>query len=88
MKAGTLIRLFDGRVGRVVYHGLDGYGIKLGSAPVDIETIMRGDSGLFDSSPHDEELQQWIPDLMLKRGEYEIAEEPNQENPNKESPHE
>jgi hypothetical protein len=35
MKPGTLIRLPDGREGRVVYHHLDGYGIRWGRAPVD-----------------------------------------------------
>ena len=75
MKAGTLIRLADGREGRVVYNGLDGVGIKWGSEPVDVETIMRGDSGLFDNSPHDEELQHWQPDAML-RDPYPHAAQP------------
>lgn len=66
MKAGTLIRLADGTFGRVVYNGLDGVGIKYGSAPVDVETIMRGDSGLFADSPNDAELQQWAPEAMLR----------------------
>lgn len=64
MKAGTLIKLADGRMGRVVYNGLDGVGIKLGTDPVDVATIMRGDSGLFSSSPHDAELQKWAPEAL------------------------
>jgi hypothetical protein len=66
MRAGTLIRLADGREGRVVYNGLDGVGIRWGSGPVDVETIMRGDSSLFDNSPNDEELQRWAPQAMLR----------------------
>lgn len=72
MKAGTLIRLADGRMGRVVYNGLDGVGIKFGAGPVDIETIMRGDSGLFENSPHDDELAKWAPEAML-RDPYSLA---------------
>lgn len=75
MKAGTLIRMADGRLGRVVYNGLDGVGIKWGDGPVDIETIMRGDSGLFEHSPHDEELQKWQPEAML-RDPYSTAQLP------------
>jgi hypothetical protein len=37
VKAGTLIRLKDGRSGRVVYNGLDGVGIKFGADPVDVD---------------------------------------------------
>jgi hypothetical protein len=66
VKAGTLIRLKDGRSGRVVYNGLDGVGIKFGDGPVDIETIMRGDSGLFHNSPDDAELRKWMPEAMLR----------------------
>jgi hypothetical protein len=66
MKAGTHVRLKDGREGRVVYNGLDGVGIKFGSGPVDIETIMRGDSGLFHNSPDDAELRKWEPEAMLR----------------------
>jgi hypothetical protein len=67
MKAGTLIKLADGRFGRVVYNGLDGVGIKFGTDPVDVETIMRGDSGLFHNSPDDAELRKWQPEAMLRK---------------------
>jgi hypothetical protein len=64
MKAGTLIRLADGREGRVVYNGLDGVGIKWGRDPVDVAAIMRGDGGLFDE-PDPEQLK-WAPEAMLR----------------------
>ena len=66
MKAGTLVRLADGREGRVVYNGLDGVGIRWGTDPVDVATIMRGDSGMFDNSPDDTELRRWTPEAMLR----------------------
>jgi hypothetical protein len=43
VKAGTLVRLPDGREGRVVYHNLDGYGIIWGSEPLDAMVILAGD---------------------------------------------
>lgn len=30
MKPGTIVKLPDGRIGTVVYHGLDGHGIRFG----------------------------------------------------------
>ncbi len=43
MKAGTIVRLPDGREGTVVYHGLDGYGIRWGRTAINYEAIMQGD---------------------------------------------
>jgi len=43
MKPGTVIQLPDGRIATVVYHGLDGYGIRWGRITVDPEQILRGD---------------------------------------------
>ncbi len=66
VKAGTLIRIPDGREGRIVYNGLDGQGIKFGRDPVDVDAIMRGDSGLFNTSPDDPDIRRWIPEAMLR----------------------
>jgi hypothetical protein len=40
MKAGTLIKLPDGRDGTVVYNSLDGVGIIWGHKTVDVDAIM------------------------------------------------
>jgi len=56
MKAGTIIRLPDGREGTVVYHGLGGYGIQWGRIKVtveDIEDAMQGANTLFGEPPDD-----------------------------------
>jgi hypothetical protein len=52
MKAGTFIRLPDGREGTVVYNGLDGRGIMFGRIPVDQDTINSANS-LFGAPPAD-----------------------------------
>lgn len=39
MKPGTIIRLSDGREGTVVYHGLDGYGIRWGRHVLSSEVL-------------------------------------------------
>ena len=62
MKPGTLIRLPDGREGTVVYHGLDGYGIKWGRVRVDVDAILRTQP-LFGTAP---ENWAWSPDAMLR----------------------
>ena len=63
MKAGTVVRLPDGREGTVVYNGLDGVGIKWGIHDVTIAD-MRGTGGLFDTEvPEDYD---WTPDAMLR----------------------
>lgn len=67
MKAGTLIKLADGRMGRVTYNGLDGVGIVFGTDPVDVETIMRGSGGIIRGEESDEELQKWAPQAMLRK---------------------
>jgi hypothetical protein len=71
VKAGTLIRLKDGRSGRVVYNGLDGVGIKFGADPVDVDAIMRGNGGVLrvlggDDSDDDAELAALAPEAMLR----------------------
>jgi len=85
MKAGTHVRLPDGREGTVVYNGLDGVGIKWGIYAVTMEEI-GGDSGLFRDSPRSPAEFNWFPDAMLRDpypsadlecvgGEFEIIEE-------------
>lgn len=41
MKPGTIVRLPDGREGTVVYHHLDGYGIRWGRIQVDADALNR-----------------------------------------------
>ena len=56
MKAGTIIRLPDGREGTVVLHSLGGYGIMWGRVAVtldDIQDAMRGTNPLFGDAPDD-----------------------------------
>lgn len=55
MKPGTLIQLPDGREGTVVYHGLDGYGIKWGRHVVPVDELKRCEAG-----------DEWAPDAMLR----------------------
>ena len=38
-KVGTIVRVPDGRIGTVVYNGLDGIGIKWGEHDVTIDDI-------------------------------------------------
>lgn len=65
MRAGTIVRLPDGREGTAVYNGLDGVGIKWGRhllTPEDLREIESG--GPFTS---DAPLgYEWFPDAMLR----------------------
>ena len=51
MKPNTLIRLPDGREGRTVYHGLDGYGIKFGTEAWPLDRLPEPDAMLRDHYP-------------------------------------
>lgn len=62
MKAGTIIKLPDGREGTVVYNGLDGYGIMFGRVPVDLDVISGGNP-LFGDKPAD---WPYTPEAMLR----------------------
>lgn len=65
MKAGTIIELPDGRRGTVVYHGLDGYGIKWGELTLTeeaLDVIMHGDGNTFQRGQEHE----WNPEAMLR----------------------
>lgn len=64
MKAGTIVRLPDGREGTVVYHGLDGYGIKWGRHSVTLEDLEGGNP--FNSEPPRDGYE-WEPEAMLRK---------------------
>ncbi len=63
MKAGTIIRLPDGRDGTVVYHGLDGYGIRFGRHAVDAEALLAANA-VKKAEGDDAE---WLPEAMLRK---------------------
>ncbi|MFA6064006.1 MAG: hypothetical protein WC736_15565 [Gallionella sp.] len=72
MKAGTVVRLSDGRYGTVVYNGLDGVGIKWGRHQVTLDDLL-GSGGMLDEKvPND---YPWKADAML-RNPYPGAEMP------------
>lgn len=52
MKAGTIIKLSDGRIGTVNYHQLDGYGILWGEQKVDESDNLVPDAMLRDPFPN------------------------------------
>ncbi len=63
MKPGTIIKLPDGREGTVVYHGLNGYGIRWGRLIVDVEAIL-SQCPVMGEQPEDSE---WTPQAMLRK---------------------
>ena len=63
MKAGTKIKLKDGRIGTVVYNGLDGVGIKWGEHNITENNII-GSGGLINEEiPPDYE---YFAEAMLR----------------------
>jgi hypothetical protein len=83
MKAGTIVRLADGREGTVVYNGLDGVGIKFGRHAITL-TDVEG-NGLFGQAPTD---YPYYPNAMLRETypsadlpcvgtNFEVIEEPS-----------
>lgn len=64
MKAGTVVKLPDGRRGTVVYNGLDGVGIKWGAHSVSLADLDKLTVNF-----------NWYPDAML-REPYPSAELP------------
>jgi len=70
MKPGTIIRLPDGREGTVVYHSLDGYGIRWGRIKLsddDLEYLYSGHGGLFRPTKLDlEKFVRLRPEAMLR----------------------
>lgn len=67
------MKLEDGREATVVYHGLDGYGVQFGRKKVDTEAILKGNGSTVGGPPPDP--YDWIPEMILKPGTYEIAED-------------
>ena len=66
MKPGTYVRLPDGRMGTVVYNGLDGVGIRWGTLALtaeQAETILASNP-LFGSALTQEQLR-LVPEAML-----------------------
>lgn len=91
MKANTLIKLADGRRGRVVYNSLDGVGINLSEESLtnqEIEMLL-GSCPLFDSKEPQSFPDNLIPKVMLREpykgcndeieyvGDYEVVEAPH-----------
>jgi hypothetical protein len=68
VNVGTVVRLSNGREGTVVYHGLDGYGIKWGRHKVDEAEVGRyvplGAIGV--SSPTPPADYPWFADALLR----------------------
>ena len=64
MKAGTWVKLPDGRIGTAVYNGLDGTGIKWGK-----HNITEDQLSSWIGEP--EEDYEWEPDAMLREPEHE-----------------
>lgn len=64
MKIGTIVELVDGRRGTVVYHGLDGYGIKWGEHIVTSADLAGTSGGLLDDGKSED--WPWHPDAMLR----------------------
>ena len=62
MKPGTFVRLPDGREGTVVYHGLDGYGIRWGRIDVNLE-LLESVNPLFGREPDG---WPYAPEAMLR----------------------
>ena len=67
MELGTFVKLADGREATVVYHGLDGYGVKWGKIEISLEDRLQILSGVGDllhrELPTD---YQWFPEAMLR----------------------
>ena len=63
MKAGTIVRLPDGREGTAVYSSIDGVGIKWGRHSV---AGLRGDGNMTLGEEHAPEGYELFPDAMLR----------------------
>ena len=62
MKPGTIIKLPDGKIGTIVYHSLDGYGIQWGRVRIERDEILKANP-LFGHPPL---LYKWYPEAMLR----------------------
>lgn len=66
MKAGTVVKLPDGRVGTAVYNGLDGVGIKWGVHRVTIDDLRGSGCALIGVNDEITDDYEWTPDAMLR----------------------
>ena len=61
------VRLPDGRVGTISYHGLDGDGIIFGLHDIPLEDLEGTTGGvLADNLPSDHSSRQWHAEAMLR----------------------
>lgn len=65
MKAGTIVKMADGRIGTVVYNGYDGRGIRWGRHELTPE-IEQNLSLWFDCGDIPPEAEVWLPEAMLR----------------------
>jgi hypothetical protein len=66
MKAGTIVRLPDGREGTVVFNGLCGVGIKWGRHEVNEHTFAGTYGDVFSPSVEIDDEWPWKPDAWLR----------------------
>lgn len=66
MNAGTIIKLPDGRIGTVVYNGLDGEGIKWGEHYITMDDITGNGNTTHGAEAAPDEYE-WFPDAMLRK---------------------
>lgn len=66
MKLGDIVKVPDGRIGTVVYSGLDGFGIKWGKHLLleEDRSVILGLNPLFEVKTP--EGYNWFPDAMLR----------------------
>lgn len=69
MKAGTIIQMADGRIGTVVYNGLDGVGVKWGEHEVTLDDLSGGNpmKSIGIGSPDPPFDYKWLPEAMLRK---------------------
>jgi hypothetical protein len=65
MKPGTIIKLADGREATVVYHNLDGYGIRFGRIVFSLAELQCIERGIPDEGEY-ELLTKLSPEAMLR----------------------
>ena len=65
---GTIVKLGDGRIGTVVYNGLDGVGIRWGEHIIDKELAGKfsGTCGGLFAQEVPKDMLEWCPEAMLR----------------------
>jgi len=64
MKLGTKVKMKDGRIGTVVYNGLDGVGVMWGEHNPDPADFEGTSGGCFDDDVRED--WPWHPEAMLR----------------------